>query len=110
MALRIAGLHLICCLALFGVAGLPGCDERGADPEKTPPDDVEIGREFDATTAGELRGRVTWQGAIPEVPMYRAPVSPGNEYAGQPRRHWPNPNVPHIDLASKGVVGAVVSL
>src|SRR5262249_35485153 len=111
MAHRTAGIRIASCLVLLGMTGLPGCDDGGAPPEKLLPDAaVEIGRDFDAATAGELRGRGTWQGAIPEVPMYRAPVSPGNEHAGQPRRFWPNPNAPRIDLISKGVAGAVVSL
>ena len=110
MAHRTADIRIACCLFLLGMTGLPGCDD-GAPPEKILPDAAaEIGREFDATTAGELRGRVTWRGSIPEVPMYRAPVSPGNEHAGQPRRYWPNPNAPRIDPASKGVAGAVVFL
>jgi hypothetical protein len=98
-------------LALLGAAALSGCDESSALPEKTLPESgVEIGHDFDAATAGELRGRVIWQGAIPEVPAYRAPISPGNEHAGQPRRFWSNPNTPRIDPASKGVAGAVVFL
>jgi hypothetical protein len=71
---------------------------------------TEMGRAFDAATSGEVRGRVTWQGAIPQVPSYRSPLSPGNERAGQPRRSWPNPHAPRIDAQSKGVAGAVVYL
>jgi hypothetical protein len=111
MAHRIAGIRIACCLAVLAVATLPGCDNSDVPAEKmllAPA--VEIGRDFDATTAGELRGRVTWQGAVPDVPTYRAPVSPGNEHAGQPRRFWPNPNTPRIDPDSKGVAGAVVFL
>lgn len=71
---------------------------------------MEIGHDFDATTAGEIRGRVTWQGALPKVPSYRAPVSPGNEHIGQSFHLWPNPHAPRIDPATKGVAGAVIFL
>lgn len=71
---------------------------------------VEMGRDFDAATAGEISGQVTWQGAFPVVPSYRSPISPGNEHIGQPRRLWPNPNTPRIDPKSKGVAGVVVYL
>ncbi|GEM_PF-376696 len=107
-------LSMVCGLGLFGVAALSGCDDGTTSPE--PPAetvvkiDHDIGHDFDAATAGTIRGQVIWQGALPEVPGYRAPVSPGMEHAGQPRRLWPNPNVPHIDPISKGVAGAVMFL
>jgi hypothetical protein len=98
------------CLVLFGVAALSGCDDGTAPPESPAESAVEMGRDFDAATAGTIRGQVIWHGAIPEVPEYRAPVSPGAEQAGKPRRFWPNPNVPRIDPVSKGVAGAVMFL
>jgi hypothetical protein len=99
-----------CLLALVSVAALSGCDDSAAPPQPPMETVVEIGRDFDAATAGTIRGQVIWQGAVPEVPGYHAPISPGAENAGQPRRFWPNPNVPRIDSASKGVAGAVVFL
>jgi hypothetical protein len=102
--------RIACCLVLLGVAVVSGCEDS-ATPLETPADSVvEIGCDFNAATAGTIRGRVTWQGEIPEVPGYRAPISPGSEHAGQPRRFWPNPNAPRIDPAGKGVAGAVVFL
>jgi hypothetical protein len=101
---------IACCLVLIGVVVLPGCDDIAA-PAEPPAEPVAAADcDFDAATAGTIRGQVTWQGAIPEVPGYRAPISPGTEHAGQPRRFWPNPNVPHIDPAGKGVAGAVLFL
>ncbi|MGH7169445.1 MAG: carboxypeptidase-like regulatory domain-containing protein [Gemmataceae bacterium] len=99
-------------LVLVGVAVLSGCDDSLAPPEcgRDACAPVEIGRDFDPATAGTIQGRVTWRGAIPKIPSYRAPVSPGNEHAGEARRMWPNPNVPRIDAATKGVAGAVVFL
>jgi hypothetical protein len=99
-----------CCLVLLGVAALSGCNGSAAPPGPPAESVVEIGRDFDAATAGTIRGQVTWRGAIPDAPGYRSPVSPGTEHAGQPRRYWPNPNVPHIDPSRNGVAGAVVFL
>jgi hypothetical protein len=97
-------------LVLFAATVLSGCEDSAAPPETPSESVVEIGSDFDASTAGEIRGRVTWRGALPEVPPYRAPVSPGNEHAGQPYHLWPNPHAPQIDPASRGVAGAVVFL
>ncbi len=107
---RIAGFGLASCLTLLSGVVLLGYDDGPAPPEAAAEPVVEIGHDFDAATAGELRGQVIWQGTIPEVPTYRAPVSPGNEHAGQPRRFWPNPNTPRIDPECLGVAGAVVFL
>lgn len=101
---------LACCLVLFGLVALPGCDESAAPSSAQEESLLGIGRDFDTASAGTIRGRVTWQGAIPEVPGYRSPISPGAEHTGQPRRFWPNPNVPQIDHVGKGVAGAVVFL
>jgi hypothetical protein len=106
----IACSRTACCLLLLGVAVVSGCDDLAAPPESVAEDAAQIGQDFDAATAGEIRGCVTWQGAIPQVPSYRSPLSPGNEHAGQPRQTWPNPHVPHIDPPSKGIAGAVVFL
>jgi hypothetical protein len=101
---------IACCLVLLGVAALSGCDDIAGPPSQSVESDVENGRDFDAATAGTIRGQVRWQGTVPDVPGYHSPVSPGAEHAGQPRHRWPNPNVPRIDPASKGVAGAVVFL
>lgn len=106
---ELAVSRIICGLVLLGAAVLSGCDESAA-PAETSSSLVEIGRAFDPAIAGEIRGRVTWRGALPEVPPYRAPVSPGNEHAGQPFHHWPNPYAPCIDPGTSGVAGCVISL
>jgi hypothetical protein len=97
-------------LLVIAMAVLSGCEESDAPPESSATAAVEMGRDFDAANAGEIRGRVTWHGALPEAPSYRAPVSPGNEHAGGPRCLWPNPNVPRIDPRTHGVAGAVIFL
>ena len=105
-----AAVRLACCLALLGVAVLSGCEESIAPPETLPDAAGDMGQDFETATAGAIRGRVVWQGAIPEVASYRSPLSPGNEHIGEPHRIWPNPNAPRIDPATKGVAGAVLFL
>jgi hypothetical protein len=103
-------LRIACCLLLLGVAVVSGCDDVAAPPEAPAEAPTEIGRDFDPATAGTLEGLVTWEGAIPVVPTYRAPISPGMEHSGGSRRDWPNPNAPHIDPQTKAVTGAIVFL
>jgi hypothetical protein len=103
-------LRLLGCLALLGAVLAFGCDETAPPPEAPIDPPVEMGRDFDPATAGTIQGRVLWDGEIPEVPSYHAPVSPGVEHAGDVRRDWPNPNAPHIDPHTKAVVDAIIFL
>ena len=48
-------------------------------------------------------------GFVPDVPPFQAPVTPLAEQTS-PKRNWPNPNVPVVDLKSHGVGNAVVFL
>jgi hypothetical protein len=102
--------RVLCSFAVFGALALWGCDEPAAPPEAPAGPPAEMGAEFDPATAGAVEGRVTWDGPPPEVPSYHAPVSPGNEHAGDERRDWPNPHAPHIDPTTKAVAGVVVFL
>jgi hypothetical protein len=91
------------------VLALWGC----SDPPPAPPVAeplAETGTAFDPTTAGSIRGRVTWEGQPPSVPSFRAPVSPLSEQAGGAPHPWPNPHAPVIDPQTRGVGGAVVYL
>jgi hypothetical protein len=99
-----------CCLTLFGLALLSGCDDIAPPPSRAAEPPAETGRDFNPATAGTIRGQVVWEGAIPEVPSYRAPVSPGGEQRGGLRYLWPNPNAPKIDPHTKAVANAVVFL
>jgi hypothetical protein len=103
-------LRLGCCPALVALAMLSGCDDIAPPPEKPAEPPIETGRDFNPATAGAIRGQVVWEGAIPEVPSYRAPVSPAGEQRGGLRYHWPNPNAPKIDPRTKAMTGAVVFL
>jgi hypothetical protein len=96
-------------MALVLAAAAAGCEEATpAPPPAGPPADN--GSAFDPATAGVIRGCVTWDGAVPDVPPYLAPVSPLSEQAGGKPRSWPNPNAPVVDPATRGVAGAVVFL
>jgi hypothetical protein len=88
-----------------------GCDDTPA-PTTYIPGTTEISEAFDSSTAGEITGRVVWDGPIPLVPPIRAPIAPGGPAAKSPRRDWPNPNAPHIeaDPENQAVEGAVVFL
>jgi hypothetical protein len=102
--------RLACRLALLAAAVLYGC-ERTPDPPEVPAETPPPAScDFDPTTAGTIEGQVTWDGEVPEVAPYRAPISPGTEQAGGARCNWPNPNAPIIDPAGNGVAGAVVFL
>ena len=103
-------MRITCCGLLLGMAVLSGCEDL-APPEEMPAETPrEMGRDFDAATAGTIQGQVTWVGAIPQVSPYHAPVSPGGEHAGQSRRDWPNPHAPKVDLHTKAVADVVVFL
>jgi hypothetical protein len=71
---------------------------------------VTAGSAFDAATAGTVRGRVTWQGALPSVPPFeiRSFLLAGEP--GMDRLIRENPNAPEIDPATRGVGNAVVFL
>ncbi len=99
---RIAGL-----LFLLG-AGVPfGCDDLAVPPETPVEPSPELGRDFDASTAGRIEGRVMWNNALPEVPPYRVPAERPSD---DPPRAWPNPNAPRIDPRTKAIADAVVFL
>ena len=101
-AFRVAGL-----LFLLGVGAPFGCDDLCAPPETPAEPSPELGREFNADAAGRIEGRVMWNGALPEVPTYRAPASP---QSFDTPREWPNPNAPRIDPRTRTVADAVVFL
>jgi hypothetical protein len=102
-------LRNACTLLLLGFVA-SGCEDIAPPSEPPPQALVEVGRDFDPTTAGTIQGQVRWEGAIPNPAPFHAPVSPGVEHSGGARRDWPNPNAPQIDPQSKAVAGAVVFL
>ena len=66
---------------------------------------------FDATTVGSLHGRVIWNGDVPVVPQFLAPINAGVEILAEKKNLlWDNPNAPLIDKKTKGVGDAVIFL
>jgi hypothetical protein len=95
--------------ALLGLL-LPGCGEAPAPDEKPNVLHPLPATAFDPLATGTITGEVIWQGDVPVVRPFVAPVSPLSERVGEPKRSWPNPLAPVIDPATHGVVGAVVYL
>ena len=94
---------------LIAVIALTGCDPDAPSP-RPPVMEVAASSDFDATTTGDVAGRVTWAGDLPEVLPFLAPVSPLSEQLRGEKRNWANPNAPLIDPKSRGVGEAVVFL
>jgi hypothetical protein len=90
---------------------LAGCGDA-PPPDRPPLPDAGTGSAFDPTTAGTIRGQVTWTGDLPTLPplVARLPV-PGATGFGPLERHtFDNPHAPRIDPQTRGVAGAVVFL
>lgn len=95
------------CLGLLACGVCPGCAEAPTPVEQAAP--VEVGAHFDPTTAGHVRGQVTWSGPVPDVPSFSHSVSVPD---GSPRssQSYPNPHTPRVDSRTRGVANAVVFL
>jgi hypothetical protein len=104
------GSQLVAGCIMVLVLAVAGCDDRPASPPPPPATPDGAASQYDASTTGTIRGRVTWTGALPEVEPFRAPLSPLSEHPGGNACLWPNPNAPVIDLHGHGVAGAVVYL
>jgi hypothetical protein len=101
------GCLTACCLLLAFAAGCADArPEAAADASAV----AETGTHFDPTTAGTLRGRVTWDGPIPNVPPFEVPPDPLAGPVRWNRRTVANPNAPLIDPRTRGVRCAVVFL
>lgn len=92
------------------LACLSGCDHSTASPVDLSPAAAPLGEAFDVKEASQIRGRVKWVGQLPDVPPFRAPLSPGTDKPDKAPRSWLNPNVPQVDAATAGLGGAVVQL
>ena len=98
-------LFLGCVLTLL----VGGCDEAPS-ADKPKPDPTPLAEAFDPETTGTIIGRVVWQGELPRVAPYRAPINPCGIAAIGPLVERPNPNAPVIDKDRRGIAGAVVRL
>src|ERR1700722_6353733 len=94
-------------LALTGCGRSPTLDLPGPRAEQP----ASAGAEFDSRTTGTIVGHVTWEGDPPQVPPFRARISPLSEQPSKEKFDWANPNAPVLGGADgRAVAGAVVFL
>ncbi len=97
-------------VVVLSVPWMIGCDDSPTPEPVTEPSPV-LGRLFDPSRVGEIRGRVSWKGPRVVVPPFRSIPQPLADQPSPPSaQDWPNPNVPAIDEKSSGLAGAVVYL
>lgn len=89
---------------------LLGCETGPAAPESQPAPAGELAAEFEPSTAGTIRGQVTWAGELPMVPPFVTRVCPIAMAGLRERQVHANPNAPDIDRNTRAVRGAVVFL
>jgi hypothetical protein len=70
----------------------------------------EAASRFNPATAGTIRGRVSWQGDVPQVPRFEERLNLPPDTPPQPRVVRENPNAPVVDPKTGGVAHAVVFL
>lgn len=96
-------IALGCCLLLAG----SGCEPPPAEQEEAVPAPAAT---FDPATAGTVRGRVSWEGPVPEITPFRVHANRAYAIANQFVGYQPNPHAVKVDAATSGVPGAVVYL
>ena len=102
-------------LAVIAFAG--GCNPFWPEPEPEAPDSavaeiVKLGTKFDASTTGTIRGKVTWQGNLPEIPKHIAYQA---KMLFQPpwtvnSKEFSDPHIPRISEPHKAMADVVVYL
>jgi hypothetical protein len=101
------GRKMLC--FFFPLILLCGCNDARPQGTQTS-SSTEIAASFRADETGAIEGRVTWDGPIPDVPVFKihGNHNDGKEHLTNLVRK--NPNDPVIDPATKGVNQAVVFL
>lgn len=109
-------VHGCLCLRPFGLVfflvltAAPGCEGPPFSPPEIPAGpSPDTAIEFDPATAGTIRGRVIWDGDLPEVPPLVDQIQVSDDGIEE-RIIYENPNAPVIDPQTRGVAGAVVFL
>src|SRR5262249_13948707 len=85
--LLLAGF-LACC---WGCAEAQPQAQRGPDPTSL------RSNHFDPATSGSIRGRVFWEGELPDIPAFTIKRHPLTGFALPEPMSYPNPNAPNID-------------
>jgi hypothetical protein len=88
---------------------LAGCNPTESEPPTTQPDPMVMGQGFDPANCGTIRGTVSWQGTLPDVPPIQAHLQPQGPPPLKAPQLWPNTHMPHIGPSGE-VQGAVVFL
>lgn len=88
-----------------------GCSAEQADPAEESETSAPVTTDFNLSSAGTVRGQVTWEGEPPVVPPFdvRANLVAEVEWLRH-RQVRPNPNAPVVHPSSRAVAGAVVFL
>jgi hypothetical protein len=90
---------------------LQGCTDTQAEIPRMPRQKpVRLAASFNPKTAGVIKGRVTWQGEIPSIDLFRVRTNWPLSAIGPPGLIRSNPHVPQVDARSRGVQNAVVFL
>ena len=96
--------------SLLCAAAFTGCEANRPPSKPSAASSSEAPSAYNPAAVGDVVGRVEWTGALPDVAPFQAPVTPLAEQTRGPKRDWPNPNAPLVDLKSHGVGNAVVFL
>src|SRR5438128_2225804 len=94
-------------LALVGCGKTPDADKPPILDIPAVPQ-VELGRDYRESETGSVRGRVRWEGDLPEVAPFKIFGVAG--LGAEEQKERPNPHLPHVDAATGGVGRAVVFL
>jgi hypothetical protein len=96
-------------LLLLAAVLAAGCGDARSGAEGAL-DDTPAAIAFDESSAGAIRGRVTWTGDVPTVPPFEGWSNPLIENGAREPQIQPNVNAPAVDVASRGVGQAVIFL
>jgi len=97
---------------VFSMVTAIGCGKASSQPKD---ELIELSGQvpasnFDPNEAGAIRGRVVWQGEIPNIAPFLIRANPIGGGAVAKRQFQRNPNAPSIDAGHHGVANAVVFL
>jgi len=105
--------HVLPLSWLFAFVLPLGCAEslqQPSDSESAEPNSQKPASQFDPTTATPLRGRATWDGDVPQVPLLEVPAFVAGGERGKPHLWRDNPHAPRIGSGHRGIAKAVVFL
>ena len=94
----------------LAMAFLTGCTEEGHEFAAPEGPNVELGVNHDPSLAGNILGKVVWDGSIPDVPPFQSRTGHESQ-AGMPSPGpRANPHAPQVNPGNRGVAHAVLFL